>query len=36
MSKKVGKGLIAMVLAITLIGFVGSAAAQDKAADNSS
>ena len=34
MSKKVGKGLIAMVLAITLIGFVGSAAAQDKAADN--
>jgi len=34
MSKKIGKGLIAMVLAITLIGFVGSAAAQDKAADN--
>ena len=34
MSKKVGKGLIAMVLAITLIGFVGSAVAQDKAADN--
>ena len=34
MSKKVGKGLIAMVLAITLIGFVGSAAAQEKAADN--
>ena len=34
MSKKVGKSLIAMVLAITLIGFVGSAAAQDKAADN--
>ena len=34
MSKKVGKGLIAMVLAITLIGFVGSALAQDKAADN--
>ena len=34
MSKKVGKGLLAMVLAITLIGFVGSAAAQDKAADN--
>jgi len=34
MSKKVGRGLIGMVLAITLIGFVGSAAAQDKAADN--
>ena len=34
MSKKVGKGLIAMVLAVTLIGFVGSAAAQDKPADN--
>ena len=34
MNKKIGKGLIGMVLAITLIGFVGSAAAQDKAADN--
>ena len=34
MSKKVGKGLIAMVLTITLIGFVGSALAQDKPADN--
>ena len=34
MSKKVGKGLVGMVLAITLIGFVGIAAAQDKAADN--
>ena len=34
MSKKVGRGLIGMVLAITLIGFVGAAAAQDNAADN--
>ena len=34
MSKIVGKGLIAMVLAFTLIGFAGSAAAQDKPADN--
>ena len=34
MSKKVGMRLIAMVLAITLIGFTGYAAAQDKAADN--
>jgi hypothetical protein len=34
MSKKVGKSLFAMVLAITLTGFIGSAAAQDKAADN--
>ena len=34
MNKKVGKSLIAMVLAITLIGLVGSAAAQDKPADN--
>ena len=34
MSKKVGKSLIAMVLTITLIGFVGSALAQDKPADN--
>ncbi len=34
MRKKVGKGLIGMVLAITLIGFAGFAAAQDKAADN--
>jgi hypothetical protein len=34
MIKKVGKGLIVMVLAVTLIGFVGSATAQDKAADN--
>ena len=34
MIKKVGKGLIVMVLAFTLIGFVGSATAQDKAADN--
>ena len=34
MSKKVGKSLITMVLAITLIGFAGSAAGQDKPADN--
>ena len=34
MSKKVGRCFIGLVLAITLIGFVGSAAAQDKAADN--
>jgi hypothetical protein len=34
MNKKVGKSLIAMVLAITLIGFAGLAAAQDKPADN--
>jgi hypothetical protein len=34
MSKKVVKSLIAMVLAITLIGFVGPVAAQDKTADN--
>jgi hypothetical protein len=34
MIKKSGKRFIVMVLAITLIGFVGSAAAQDKAADN--
>ena len=34
MSKKVGMRLIAMVLAITLIGFAGFAAAQDKQADN--
>ncbi len=34
MNKKVGKGFIGMVLAITLIGFAGFAAAQDKAADN--
>ena len=34
MNKKVGKRLIVMVLAIMLIGFVGSATAQDKAADN--
>jgi hypothetical protein len=34
MNKKVGKSLIAMVLAIMLIGFTGSAAAQDKPADN--
>ena len=34
MSKKVGKSLIGMVLAITLIGFVGSVLAQDKPADN--
>jgi hypothetical protein len=33
MIKKVGWGFIGMVLAITLIGFVGTAAAQDKAAD---
>ena len=33
MKKKIGS-LIGMVLAITLIGFVGSAMAQDKAADN--
>jgi hypothetical protein len=36
MSKKVAKSLIAMVLAIILIGFVGSVTAQDKAADNMS
>jgi len=34
MSKKVGKVLIGMVLTITLIGFAGSAVAQDKPADN--
>jgi hypothetical protein len=34
MSKKVGKRLIGTVLAIALIGFVGMATAQDKAADN--
>jgi hypothetical protein len=34
MSKKVGMGLIGMVLAITLIGFVGSVLAQEKPADN--
>ena len=34
MSKKIGKSFIATVLAIMLIGFVGSAAAQDKPADN--
>ena len=34
MIKKVGKGLIGMVLAITLIGLAGYAAAQDKPADN--
>jgi len=34
MNKKVGKSLIGMVLAITLIGFVGSVLAQDKPADN--
>ena len=34
MTKKVEKSLIAMVLVITLIGFAGSAAAQDKPADN--
>ena len=34
MRKKVGKNVIAMVLAITLIGFAGFAAAQDKQADN--
>jgi len=34
MNKKVGKGLIAIVLAIMLIGLAGSAASQDKAADN--
>ena len=34
MSIKIGKGFIGMVLAITLIGFLGIAAAQDKAADN--
>jgi len=34
MSKKVGKGFIAMVLVMALIGFAGSAAAQDKPADN--
>lgn len=34
MNKKVGNGFIGIVLAVTLIGFVGSALAQDKAADN--
>ena len=34
MSKKIGKSFIATVLAITLIGFVGVALAEDKAADN--
>jgi hypothetical protein len=34
MSKKVEKSLIAMVLVMALIGFAGSAAAQDKPADN--
>jgi hypothetical protein len=34
MSKKVGMSLIGMLVAITLVGFAGSAAAQDKAADN--
>jgi hypothetical protein len=34
MHKKAGKNLIAVVLAIMLIGFAGSAAAQDKPADN--
>ena len=34
MSKKVRMGLTGMVLAITLIGFVGSVLAQDKPADN--
>ena len=34
MNKKVEKGLIGMVLAITLIGFVGSVLAQNKPADN--
>ncbi len=34
MSNKVGKGIIAMVFAITLIGFAGSVLAQDKPADN--
>ena len=34
MNKKVGKSLIGLVLAITLVGFVGSVLAQDKAADN--
>jgi hypothetical protein len=34
MSKKVGKNLIVTVLALTLIGFSGAAAAQDKPSDN--
>jgi len=34
MSKKIRMGLTGMVLAITLIGFVGSVLAQDKPADN--
>jgi uncharacterized membrane-anchored protein YhcB (DUF1043 family) len=34
MSKKIGLGFIVMVLAITLVGFAGSAVAQDKPADN--
>jgi hypothetical protein len=34
MNRKVVKGLIGLILAITLTGFVGIAAAQDKPADN--
>jgi hypothetical protein len=34
MNKKTGMGIIGMVLAFMLIGFVGSAAAQDAPADN--
>ena len=34
MSKKVRKGLVGMVVAITMIGFAGFTMAQDKAADN--
>jgi hypothetical protein len=34
MNKKIGLGFIVMVLAITLVGFAGSASAQDAPADN--
>ena len=34
MSKKIGNYLVALVLVMTLIGFTGSATAQDKPADN--
>jgi uncharacterized membrane-anchored protein YhcB (DUF1043 family) len=34
MNKKISLGFIVMVLAVTLVGFAGSAVAQDKPADN--
>ena len=34
MSKKIGLGFIVMLLAVTLVGFAGSVAAQDAPADN--